>query len=326
MKTIYPCLLVLFFVTQSKAQLTLTKSANEPVVGDVRTMVRHDSSTAVPKSMGTNQNWNFTSLTHTNSFTEITTYTPVTSVPAGSLFPTATIAAKRGSSNYEYFKSSGSNWEFVGYYDSQDNEQLVLSNTAIFNSWPITLTSTFSDIASGVQTTSSGTAAVTGTLAYIGSGTGTVTFPNGIVENNCLQVISTLTVVMGASTQTQITYNYYSPLRKQPIIEIQYNMESAGTEFSAYVDAIGTVGLGELKSESQKLVLYPIPSSDLLNIRFENGKTPELIEVFDVNGKLLISVHDTHYLDVSTLPQSCYLVRITNDDMVYHRTLPVIKY
>jgi hypothetical protein len=334
MKKNYAYFLALFFVYfNSTAQLTLTKAANEPVSGDTRSMTRHDSGLVVPKSTGTNQSWNFTSLVNPSTFAEVTTYTTVTSTPGAALYPGATLAALRGGNDYEYYKSSGSNWEFMGDMNTANTKTFVLSNTGVFAVWPISMGSSNTDIASGTQTNSSGTAPLSATISYVASGTGTLTFPNGMVQNNVLQVITSLSVAMGtgtnASSSTQITYGYYSSLRKQPIVEIEYNTEitSTGTtkEFSAYVDAIGVVGISQIPTENKEFNVYPVPAGNGLNVVFPGQKAPESIEIFDLNGKLLISSHHATSLDISCLPESCYLMKVTGNERTYQRILPVVK-
>ena len=70
-------LTILLMVSQiSIAQLSLTKAFNEPVIGDIVNWQQYDSTTAIPKSLGAGQNWNFNSLT-TNTYVQTSTYTTV---------------------------------------------------------------------------------------------------------------------------------------------------------------------------------------------------------------------------------------------------------
>ncbi|MBL7917736.1 MAG: hypothetical protein JNM96_05020, partial [Bacteroidia bacterium] len=96
MKKIYILFTAMLIGSQiSKAQLTLTYANNAPVVGDINLKIGYDSTSAIPKSTGSAQSWNFTSFT-ANSFTETITYTTVAASPAASLFTSANLASQRG--------------------------------------------------------------------------------------------------------------------------------------------------------------------------------------------------------------------------------------
>ena len=137
MKTIYLFFPVFLFAAfQGEAQLTLTKALNEPIAGDMYVMTSHDSTTAVPKSTGANQSWNFTSLTN-SPFSEAISYINPASASGSSLFPTATLAAMRGTSDFEFFKATNPDWEFLGYYDGNSGDRMILSNPALFMKWPV---------------------------------------------------------------------------------------------------------------------------------------------------------------------------------------------
>jgi hypothetical protein len=322
MKTIYFIFSVLLFAALGgQAQLTLTKSANEPVSGDVHTMVSHDSTTAVPRTTGTGQHWIFTSLA-ANSNTEVITYTTTASVPQSSLFPGATLASMRGSNSREFFMSSGSDWFFLGEYKTSTGEMFVLNNSALFMSWPVSVSSTFSDVAAGTEVSGSSSTAVTGTLNYAATGAGTVTLPGGSVHNNCLQITSTLVVVTGtgssATTMTQISYRYYSSSRKLPIADIQYSTESGGSgtskDFSSYFDLSPlSTGVKEI-SGSDLFALYPNPSSDIVFFDMPDQLDQAKIEIRDWQGRVIMTTNLSRSLNVSALPEGIYCITVQGNE------------
>jgi hypothetical protein len=332
MRTNYATLLALTFASfHVNAQLTLTKAANEPVLGDVVTMADYDSTTSVPKNTGAGQTWNFSSLSNSSSFTETTTYTTVASTPAASLFPAATLAARRGS-NYEYFKSGSNTWEYLGQYDTQD--QVNLSNSGIFASWPISFGSSNSDVASGVQSSTSGSAAVNATLSYVASGSGTVILPGGNMHTNCLQIVESLTVIIGAGSSSMTinnkTYRYYSSSRKFPIVEIQYDTQvsSSGTDksFDALVDNGATiVGMHAEKTPIGSMSLFPVPSLGELNFVLADESMPESIEVYDARGALVMKATQSRSIDVSVLPDGLYVARVRSGAIVHQKVFAVAR-
>ena len=56
--------------------------------------------------------------------------------------------------------------------------------------------------------------------------------------------------------------------------------------------------------------VYPNPVSDLMTI---NGADNALVQIFDVNGKLLVSEVYNQPISVSELPSGLYMVKITTD-------------
>jgi hypothetical protein len=329
MKTKYFTFPVLLFLAiDGQAQLTLTKATNEPVSGDTQSMLSCDSTTAVPRNKGTGKSWNFSSFT-SSSFTEVTTYTTTASVPESSLFPGATLAMLRGTNNKEFYISSGSDWLFKGDYETQSGDFMLLNDPALFMKWPVSMSSTFSDVASGTEVSGSSSTAVTATLMYEATGTGTVTLPGGAVHNNCLQITSTLVVITGtgtgAVTSTQLTYRYYSSTRKFHIAEIQYNSESGSTEFSAYFDAGSVaVGLNEASATS-KFTLYPNPSSDLVYINLPHGITSARIEIRDTGGRLVLESEYNGGIKISGLPPGIYSVSLKSDKFIGTKRLIISR-
>jgi hypothetical protein len=334
MKTFYLSFATLLLLSiGAKAQLTLTKVANEPVVGDSRTMVDYDSTNTVPKSTGIGKSWNFSTFASAN-WTETTTYTNVASVPGSSLYSGATIANIRGGNDYEFYKSNGNNWEFMGDNNPPNNYLVTLSNTAVFYNWPVAFGATNSDIASGLQVDNGNTLTLTGIVSYTAAGTGTVTLPGGVVHNNCLQVIQTVSVTMGTGTatsvMTQITYVYFSGNKKFPIAEIQYSQQSslAGIfkDFNATFDVSGVpVSINEQAGNNDNLLLFPVPARNDLLIKLPGSLIPETVSIYDLNGRLVMQTENTNSIDVSNLAASCYLIKIKSANELYCRMLPVIK-
>src|SRR5579872_879793 len=118
MKKIYFSILLLASIAAQpvKAQLTLTKAANEPVIGDNITLQGYDSTSVIPKNIGAGQTWNFSTLS-VNTFSQANTYTTVASTPSPALYPSATIAAAEVSgsnTNYEFYQSTASTFEYAG--------------------------------------------------------------------------------------------------------------------------------------------------------------------------------------------------------------------
>jgi len=318
MKKIYlTCLAILAIQSGIQAQLILTKAANEPIAGDSWTTKKFDSTTVVSKNTGTGQTWNFNNLTAT-SFTEVVTYTNSSSTAGYSFFPTSTLAEIKGGSETGYYNTSGANFEFQGFYDSNGPTTLNLSNTAIMAAWPISYGSVNADPLSGTMT--SGTMSINwnGTITTNAAGSGTVILPGGNTFSNCLMVVSNISISIGATdTYSEKRYSFYHSSNKFPIAEFKYETSTSGTTTSTYfafnaTQSALTTGVNDLSNKTEHLLIYPNPAKDWISI--ETGVDHMLsVEICDVTGKVLLKENVTRGVDISGLLTGLYLLNIETD-------------
>jgi hypothetical protein len=73
-----------------------------------------------------------------------------------------------------------------------------------------------------------------------------------------------------------------------------------------------TVGIADI-ADSQSLLVYPNPTTGLLNVVLNDGESGE-VKLFDMMGRTLLSQHveGSAVLDLHTLPQGVYMVKIGN--------------
>ena len=336
MKKLYFTILSSLFIGISvNAQLSLSKAAYEPVIGDTYITIGYDSTSTVPKNTGAGQMWSFTTLTAQVTNTESVTYTTVASTPANASFSSsATMALMRisgSNTQYEYNKSAGTNLEYVGSYNNGP-QTTTFSNTGIIASWPISLTSTNSDAFAAVQTMTSGTTTMTGNYSYTATGAGTVTLPNGNVHTNCLQVRTTLTLSMvqgtNTSTYSEKVYTYYSSSMKAPILDISYQSSTSGTTtntgYNIRVNSTAlSVGVNEIKSSSTDFIVFPNPASNNVTVFLPNNSTATLIEVVDVTGKVVASINNSNNINISTLSKAVYTIKVKSKDSVLQKPLVI---
>jgi hypothetical protein len=321
MKKIYLALALLVLGINSKAQLTLTNAANAPVVGDMVSYAEYDSTTAVPKSTGAAQNWNFTSCS-LGSFTESITYTTVASTPFAALYPSANLAGARGTNNWDYYNSQSSTLYYAGFAKASNTTAVTFTNLGAWMPWPTSMGTTTADVFSGSEIAPTYTNAWTGSVSINGAGTGTVTLPNGNKHTNCLQVIKSLTVNVTAtqpSTFTQVTYEYYSSSSKFPIISVQYNSQKTGTvvQNDYHIDvntSALSVGLNESELNNSDLIVYPNPTKNQINVQLPGNAIALKIELFDAQGKLVLTSSHTNTLNTSSLPKGIYSVKVTSNN------------
>ncbi|MFI5204180.1 MAG: T9SS type A sorting domain-containing protein, partial [Flavobacteriales bacterium] len=85
-----------------------------------------------------------------------------------------------------------------------------------------------------------------------------------------------------------------------------------------------TVSTEELVKTEPYVLIYPLPASEIINIRFPGAESNQLtLEVFDVNGKLLISqkkailkLVGVAVLDISALTSGVYFLKISDGTCV----------
>jgi len=324
MKKIYITLSVLFFASQASfGQLTLTKSANEPVIGDMNSVAEFDSTIVIPKSTGLYQNWNFTSFT-SSSFTERITYTTVAASPSAAAFPGATMASTTGGSNWEMWKASSTMLEFNGMIETSTPKSTPFSNLATWMSWPTSYGTSFSDSFIGTETAPTYVNNWNGATSLLASGAGTVTLPGGNVHTNCLQVIRTVTLAItsGTNTPTNLSmkyYEYWSSSVKFPIITILYQTITSGTFVSKSVDIKANisalnVGIEKYSKAEDTFIIYPNPATNNVRVLLPNNEIASSIEIIDIYGKVVASETNTNTIDVSRLAKAIYSIRVKSKE------------
>jgi hypothetical protein len=83
-------------------------------------------------------------------------------------------------------------------------------------------------------------------------------------------------------------------------------------------------------STLQKMTLSPNPASQSINMEFEETSEARLIQIFDLQGRLVkqqsvSGAQDIHSIDVYNLPVGTYIVRSTDDKGRLSQEKMVIK-
>ncbi len=337
MKKIYLTILTTLAFTQiSNAQLTLTKAANEPAIGDLEFRKRFDSTAALPNTPGANQTWNFTALNSSTAAATTSSYLLPTSAPGyTSSYSAATVAKTTGTVS-DFFKATATQFELIGTVPSS-SISLNFTNSAIASVWPITSAYTNSDVVAGTIKTnillpSSGP--FNGTVKVASTGTGTLQLPNGIILNDCLQLknsfsgtgsvtIFTLAITL---TITNVTYDYYHASQKYPVLSVNYSetafKQGAGTptitsNSSISVNTNVFVGISESTLNSS-FSIYPNPANNNLSVMLTNTSSENVtVRIFNNIGQLVktINLGNTtdinKQIDISDLSSGIYMVKTT---------------
>ena len=304
MKKIYFLFSALTIFSYSHAQLTLTKAANEPVIGESIINKGFDSVGVVPKNTGAGLSWNFGSYVQ-NTVTTVGSYSNISSVAGSSLFPAATMVENGQNGDKLMWKSATSpttQLEFLGVYNSGGAEINLSSNPAIVAIWPMSMGSSITDVGSGTLTLGTATGVANNTITTLGSGTGTLVLPGNVSMSNILQVKDSQTLVaLGGTGLTAFTiainstnYSYYHSSQKYPLLRVSYenqvqtSMLGPTVTTTAKIEVNNNVftGLND-KNFDATFQIFPNPATDqfhvnLTNNSLENGS----MDIYNSVGQL----------------------------------------
>ena len=337
MKKIYLAILTTIFFNQvSQAQLTLTKAANEPIIGDLEYRKGFDSTGVLLNTGGTNQTWNFTSLVSTTNAASTSSYLLPTSAPGYTIsYSSATIAKTTGTAS-DFFKATPTQYELVATVPSS-SVSINFTNSAIAAVWPITNTYTLSDVVSGTIKAVilfTGTGPFNGVQNVAAKGTGTLQLPGSVTLNDCLLMKSTLTGTGSVTiftlsltmTITNVSYAYYHASQKFPVLTVNYSETSlkqgAGTPTitnNASISINNSVFVGITESSlSTNFSLFPNPTTGKLNVLLSNNKAENVsIKILNSIGQVVKTVNlgntpdINSQIDLSELSIGIYSVKTT---------------
>lgn len=339
MKKIYMTLFAgILFSTVTNAQ-TLTLAGNQPVAGDVNNYKGYDSVGVIPKNMGANQTWNFgaypqNTVTSTTSFS---TTIASTAIPVG----TTLVEVKPGG-NYTFWKSSATpTLESLGYIDANIGT-LTFTNSAVVAVWPVTSTSSITDVFSGTIVNQLGNGTCGGTITAMGAGTGTITLPGGFITlTNILQtkVVQTLTVTTAAISGTlqSTDYSYYHSSQKFPVLFVSYSKQTltsilgptVTTSASVKGNAIILTGVND-KNFDATFAIFPNPAKESFNVSLTNiNNENSTVVIYNSVGQVVktIELGNASVLEknivISDLSSGIYIVKTSLGNKTSARRLIV---
>lgn len=332
MKKLYITLLSSLFLGQVATAQTLTKAANEPVVGNTNSYKGYDSSGVIPKNTGANMSWNFSAITQNTAVSSATFVAPG-SVPSSSAYPSATIVEDQGNNSYVFYKSVATpttSFESLGY--QTPNLSLTFTNSAIGAVWPIGFGYSYTDTYSG-NVTQPVTGTLAGTITTTGSGTGTITLPGGTVLSNILQVrtkyTTTLTSGSGFSTITgtilATDYSYYHSSEKFELLTVSYQKQTLNSIGGPTVTSGAGIRVNSAVIQgltdnnfNSTFQIFPNPAKDAFNINLTNtANVMCTVEIYNSIGALskVLSLGNSpqikQTISLADLSPGLYIVKTT---------------
>lgn len=323
MRYIYLILLAILF-SGTRAQ-TLTQSFNEPVVGDIDTHYRLDTSayaTGLPTGItGTNCVWNYSLLSGVFPVV-VDSFLAPSAAPNASANPGATFVQHRSNPVvYTFYKSGNQQTELLGGYSP--TLTLTFTNTAIIASYPVSYGYSSSDDVGGTfKYNNSSNGAGIGSISVTANGLGTLNFANNISIHNvlCLKSVEIVTLSAGIlpfGTFNQTIYNYYMPGKKFPVLNITYSTYQflAGTPtITAFVygsnDYFTVAGIHEQSQTDENYRAFPNPFSDHLSINAADAVGENEYTFYDVRGKEILKTRSLEDERPEQLDAGVYFLEI----------------
>lgn len=233
---------------------------------------------------GANQTWDFSSLVSANAAVE---YDGIlsSSTPYAASFPNAEIAMFNldayGDSNYNYFTNDSN--VYTSWGGAFIQQILNYSNPRDILHYPFTFGDTFSDSYSYTSPFNSDFGAVEITA----DGYGILLLPQGAFDN-CLRVREvrrdTVEGEFSLNIHNDSSYRFYSAAFPEPLCEVKHHHSSNLYSYiEIYWQDVQAEGTGN--EDDQKLLAFPNPCSELLNILLPSGNNSSLLQITDVVGK-----------------------------------------
>ena len=102
-----------------------------------------------------------------------------------------------------------------------------------------------------------------------------------------------------------------------------YREDYTKSDLRIYIIHDGYDLTAETTSSERPFTLYPVPTKDVLNLKYSEGNEPESLELYDISGRL-VGTKQTYLnnIDMSTMPNGAYMLRIMmKDGTSYHEKI-----
>lgn len=332
--------LLLFFsiivLGVNSQNLTLTKSAYEPIVGDTRGSYNLDTtfySSGLPTNLtGTAVTWDYSNLVVTPTLITTNYIAPssaTVTAPVGSTY------AEEQNGSYNFFKSVTTPTTQTEIMSVRfGTTALTFTNTGIVARYPIDYGYSLTDAIAGTVTFSL-PASFTGSITTTADAMGTLLMPQTHTFSNVLRVKSVQTISINVifvgkiAEINQTVYSYYHASSKFPILTITNasntfsNQPAIKTTGASGNAAFLAIGIKENSLGNLNFAVYPNPAINEVSILLEQNKIAESISVVNSLGQKIRSYTNTNQINISELPQGIYYLEVKADG--YFGRKPLVK-
>lgn len=313
------------------AQTTITKSFNDPVVGDIlNNVVINGNVDNTPTGTGVT----FNNSTVTAGTASTNTYTSPTAADLTN-FVGATIKHSDGSGTSVFYKQSADKLEIVGIENPSGTLKFTNPGTAI--TYPTTYGTNTTDTAQGSLVASGTTAYFKGNIVSNADATGTLivgtqTFNNvlrlKITQNYNIYMDATMLFSVGTATNT--TYMYFDATHKFPLLNYaaatinvpvaSINQSTSGSQAQNFI----FLSTADIQAKNT-IKMYPNPVKDILFIEGNIDKKSKAT-VFTAEGRKVTEVtFENGQWNTSNLEKGVYFMEVQGKEGKPFRT-KIIKH
>jgi hypothetical protein len=273
--------------------------------------------TSMFQSRGTGLTWNMSALNLEPTIYRDTVLSPASSAFPAS-FPTATYVFKEHSGLQQYYRKRNDTVMYLG--SNYGGVPTAYNPGGITVILPATYAASGNNIFASTPTTIPGGA----TWTYYGryNAYGTLTLPGGVTVPNV-----GLYVVSGGDGGLRFTdYMWAVAGRKDPVVRIQFRHQSGQTTVEhMYVSNSAlnpTAVLTTSRSSAAKLVVYPNPAADVVNLSLDGAIGA--VRIYDMLGGIVLQTKSAN-LNISKLVPGTYGVVASYTDGEIVRGQFIIK-
>jgi hypothetical protein len=319
-------LLIFFYTTLYNvyAQPVLTAANTNPQIGEAFHWF-NGNNVSSPGNSGTNQVWNFSSLTA--SFPSTDTVILPSSALHGSDFPTSDFSFFDNAS-YDFFSANIDSLNYLG--GGSLSWERIDSNPETYLIYPFSFNSTFTDNYINSFFNSGTLSWVVGSETVTCDGSGVLELPYGTFNDvlRIKRIENEAWTTNGVhSNITSTKYLWYLPGIHQPILILTYS-SSTGSYMTEYLSE-QTVGISEYKYLNA-VSYFPNPFSNSMKIDFEKTVRNGIITIYNMQGQLVKELRNLSGLSFtilrSNLPAGIYYFQIMEADIVIATDKIIISY
>jgi hypothetical protein len=276
-------------------------------------------------SGGTNQVWDFSSLSSTADPSDYLGVDPA-ATPYSSHFPVANVASQgtdfTGNPIYNYFTNNGSVYQSMGYENSTSS--ITYTDPIDILHYPFHYTDQFFDTYDGIT----GDGGVNyGDVEIVADGYGVLQIPDGTFSN-CLRIReirydSLITPVFGEAYTHDTSYKFYVENYPEPLCQVNHHhalLSGYPFDFNEiYWQKVDLSGIVE-QNLSVGFSLFPNPCNDFVIIEGDSHAAGSAISITNIFGESIqpnISRFANGWkLDTHLLPEGIYSVRIQEEKRI----------
>jgi len=319
---------ILLFSTAAVAQPTLTAASNNPVAGDIFTVIDCDTTGVTQGASGANVTWDYHTLS-TISSTQINIVT-CSSTPYCDSFPGSNLSIAvidtGVDSEYVYYTTNANLFE--------NNGESMGSGAFLYNpkpdillEYPVVYNTTFLDTSidyfSPPVTDYEITYRSTQVDAY-----GTLILPSG-TYNNVLRLHEINTVydsTPGNGVTYEGSYEFYDWFTPNfHFLLLEMDLDSAGgpslSVYNVDYSTTSTSSVAQRNNDEAGIELSPNPASDIINIKLDLDVVQNTsITISNISGRVVGNINtsslktgtDTLQYSVKNMPSGVYIVHLIN--------------